>query len=279
MTHEECQAILASAANADRLPASPPAREALETHVGRCPDCWATLARLHREATGRDVADADRARELYGCDVVRDRLHGLVGVMPAEMAERDPPAARHLAWCEGCRARFVELLRIEDALAAGTMPGALVRAPAWEPAEPSPSTLGRLTIALGRGLAGFAEAPSWMTMSAGEPLLARGRDLGQELAREVHVPASSGRAGAQLGVRPRGPDRADLEVRIPSPADPAALVTLRSREEVSVLVGAQSVSPDGRVVLRSVPAGRYVLELPSSGGAAPIRLEIDVRRA
>jgi hypothetical protein len=269
--------MLASAASGGRLPASPPAREALETHVGRCPDCWATLARLHRTVTGRDVADADRARDLYGCDVVRDRLHALVGVMPAEMAERDPAAADHLAWCDGCRARFVELLRIEDALAAGTM--APLRVTTSRPEEPAPTTLGRLTIALGRGLAGFVETPAWMTMSATEPLLARGREPDQDLAREVHVPVSSGRVGARLGVRPRGADRADLEVCVPSPRDPAALVTLRSREDASVLVGAQSVSPDGRVVLRSVPAGRYLLELPPSGGAAPIRLEIDVRRA
>jgi hypothetical protein len=265
-------------ASAGRLPASPRVREALELHVGRCPDCWATLARLHREATGRDVAEGDRARELYGCDGVRDRLHALVGVTPAELAARDPAAARHLAWCEGCRARFGELLRIEDALAAGTMPAAL-RLPATELAEPTPTALGRLTIALGRGLAGFVEAPAWMTMLAGEPLLARGTELGQEPAREVHLPATGGRAGASLGVRPRGPDRADLEVRLPSLRDPAALVTLRSRDEASILVGAQSMSSDGRVVLRSVPAGRYLLELPSAGGAAPIRLEIDVRRA
>src|SRR5262245_23355906 len=169
MTHAECIETLLTP---DSTAAT---RQTAKEHVAHCSDCWIVLSRFHERVTGAAPEESDHMASLFGCEEVTDRLHLFVGLSAAQLSQRHPSAARHLAWCHACRGRLAEMVRI-DAMEGTTAP-----APAWRRVHDSVWELvGRITVEVREAAAGFISVPDGVLVMPPKPAAAfRGHDVSQ----------------------------------------------------------------------------------------------------
>ena len=272
MTHADCiEALVTRLRGVAREPSSTPWPPEIEAHLADCSDCWAVVELLHESADGAQPPEQTRMAQLYGCERVRDRFYVLLGLSPAERTTREPAAWRHLGWCLACRDRFAAFAAIEaDA-------GAAARSFADSPALRSLRAFhARVVVAVRRGMAEFRELEGLMALPTLAPLATRGAEPPEgDLLDEVRFRPEDGSAAADLRVHARSDGRVDLAVRLQGEVLAGTMLWLHTAEGDEV-VGCQTVHPGGVALFSAVPAGRYVLVLPSS---PPSHVAIDVQPA
>jgi hypothetical protein len=219
--------------------------------------------------------------ELFGCDDLRPRLYLLVGLTPDAMAERHPTLARHLAWCDGCRRDFADLVEMEQ---VGHELAAEI-APVGFP-DRLAGAVQRLVVAARDGFARFVDLPGHLIavpIPAPAGAWRAGRDAVHRVSGGEHLEVElvGARARVRLTVEPQESGRIRLSLSLCDPSSGPIDVSLREvGESTESLLAARSAVRGQGFVVEGLRVGRYALDIGDGrdgGTTQRIELQVDGR--
>lgn len=289
MTHRQAiAALLQAIVNRERPTAlSSAVRGEAEAHVARCSDCWNVLALLGAADGGEAPTDLERMRQLYGCDAVRDDLWLLDGLAPDVVRDRFPHVVSHLWWCEACRDRYLEIVSVAAAAAAGEIgQPVFASVPVWRDVVGAAGRavrelVGSAVIAIEGRVASFTRVPEGVALV---PLtVARGtgpaRGPAPQLVQRIRVALGDSPLAVEISVAMRKARLVDATILVSGPGADRLSIELGPTATPTHLTGPErhATRVGQLVTFRDLGDGDYVVDIQPETGSTIQRIAFSVR--